>query len=357
MRIIRGILSFLLLMTCAAWAQQPVDVAIVIGGKTLDPEPPPRLVGGRVLIPLRKVFNALGADVGYKNKIITAQRGSKVIVLSPNVKEAQIDGQDVQLDVPPLLFEGSTYVPLRFVAQALGDSVAYDGKTKTVTVGPSGAPAAEANPITVPPDRIGILKGRLKQLVVGNQGAILKVRNADGSKEVYYRGLDDRMTAPYDGDDHTGILDAVGLRAGLDRWTGDAVEAYTLLPKRQAIAFLGLVNSIPDGSVHDPGPAVDQKVEEFLIAVVAEDPSVVMRRQAVLSMAVGADVDPQELEAVLKLYESSENLWETFPVQQYFEYHAEDIRALPNYNTVRARVKGVNSLYTESILNFLDGKK
>ena len=345
------VLALLALAGLPAAAQQPVDISIVINGETLPNEPPPRLVGGKILIPLRPVFNALGADVKSENKVITAQRGDRVVELVPNEKEASINGELVELEVPPLLFDGSLYVPLRFVAQAMGDDVAYDGNTKTLTVTPSVA----EEPIDVPPDRIAILETRLKQLVVGNQGAILKVRNPQGNKEVYYRGLDDRDTAPYDAQDQAGILEAVKLRQDLSRWTGDAIEAFILLPKRETIAFLGMVYSIPDDAANDPGPMVDKSLKEFLISVVSEHPDVVLRRQAVLSMAVGDGVDPQVLEAVLKLYETSENLWETFPVQQYFQYHADELRTLPIFPRVRSRVAAVNSLYTANILQYLDG--
>ena len=74
-----------------------------------------------------------------------------------------------------------------------------------------------------------------------------------------------------------------------------------------------------------------------------------------LSLAVGKDVDPEVVEAVLALYETSENLWETFPVQQFFQYHAEELRTWPNFQTIRTRVAAVNSLYTANILNYLDG--
>src|SRR5690606_17301343 len=158
--------GFLLLTTPAVQAQDPVDVTIVINGTAIEKEPPARLVDGRVLIPLRKVFNALGADVLYENKIITATRGERVVILSTNVNKATIDGQEIELDVPPLLFDAATYVPLRLVAQALGDTVNYDAATKTISVQPP------VDPIEVPPDRLEIMEERLKRLIVGNQGAI-----------------------------------------------------------------------------------------------------------------------------------------------------------------------------------------
>lgn len=333
-------------------AQDPVDVSIVINGNALDNEPPPRLVGESIYIPMRKVFTALGAQVRSENKVIIAQRGRLMMSFRPNVNVANVDGKEIELEEAPLLLAGTVYVPLRFVAQALGDSVAYDGKTKTVTVIP-GEAALPA--IDVPQERIALLETGLKQLVVGNQGAILKVRDAAGENEVYYRGLDDRDTAPYSEKDHDGIVGACGIQNDVKGWTKDTIEAFTVLPKRQAIAFLGMVYSIPSDSVKDPGPAVDDAIEEFLITVVKENKSVVLRRQAVLSMAVGEQEDLEVLEAVLQLYETSENLWETFPVQQYFQYHAEDLRKLPNFATIRARVAAVNSLYTANILQYLDG--
>lgn len=340
----------LLMTTGSALAQKPAEVSIVINGQTLDNDPPPLLMDGRVLIPLRKVFNALGADVVYENKIITAQRGSQIVVLSPNVTQAKINDEEVTFDVPPALVNGLTYVPLRFVAQALGDQVSYDPKNKTILVEPA------EEPIAVAPDRIEILSGRLKQLVVGNQGAILKVRNLAGDQEIYYRGLDDRATAPYKPEDQASILRAIELANDLSGWTKDTMEAYRVLPKREAIAFLGMVYSIPDDSPLDPGGEVDRMLESFLVDIVAQDPDVVLRRQAVLSMAVGDPVVPEVLESVLKIYETSENLWETFPVQQYFQYHAEKMRSMPVFPTVRARVAAVNSLYTPNILDYLDGK-
>jgi len=343
----------LLVLSMGALAQEPLDVTVVVNGEAVSADPPPRLVNGRILVPLRQIFKALGATVKFEDKMIKAQRGQKVVHLSPDSNQASLDGEAVLMDVPPMLIEGATYVPLRFVALALGDTVTFDKEAGIINV----EPAVAEDPIDVPPTRLSLLKGRLKQLVVGNQGAILKVRDAAGNTEVYYRGLDDRDTAPYDAEDHDGILEAVELSQEVSQWTADTIEGYEVLPKREAIAFLGMVLSIPDDAPLDPGPEVDDKAEEFLIKVVVEDKSVILRRQALLSMAVADPVDQEVLEAVLKIFETSENLWETFPVQQYFQYHADELRTLPNFATIRARVEAVNSLYTANILNYLDGKE
>jgi Copper amine oxidase N-terminal domain len=346
-------LMCLLLFLSGVASSQVVDVAVVINGEKLPPEPPPIVIDGNLFVPLRAIFIGLGAEVRSSGGKIVAQRGTRVVILDPKTGDATVDGTKLKMDVSPTTFEGTTYVPIRFVAQALGDAVAYDAKKKLITV--TAASTTEEDPFTVSPERVSILKAKLKQLVVGNQGAILKVRNPSGDQEVYYRGLDDRDTAPYKAKDHEEILGAVGLQSGLGQWTTDTIYAFKDLPKREAIAFLGMVYSMPENSPMDIDDAIEDKVEEFLMHVVKKDKSVVLRRQAVLSMAVGDPGDPEVLEAVLRFYETSENLWETFPCQQYFQYHAEALRRMPNFKSIRTRVENVNSLYTANILQYLDG--
>ena len=62
----------------------------------------------------------------------------------------------------------------------------------------------------------------------------------------------------------------------------------------------------------------------------------------------------QAVNQVISFYERSTNLWETFPVQQFFEYHASSVRGLPDYNNYRKRLSAVQSLYTSYLLEYLD---
>jgi hypothetical protein len=339
---------------------QVVDLAIVVGGNAIDNEQPPIMVDGRVLIPLRKVFNALGATVKYENKMIDAQRGKQTVQLSPGSNAAKINGQDTLLDVPPLLIDTVTYVPLRFVAQALGDSVAYDPAAKTITVGPATASAAGPAGMPMgpglPPDRLEVLKRSLKRLAVGNQGAILKVWNQDSTNVAYYRGLDDRDTAPYDDEDQESLLSSLGYSQTVAATSQEIMDGFMQLPRREAVAYLGLVYSIEDESRLDPPDEVDIAIKQFLIQVMKGDKDVVVRRQACLALAVGDTLDQEVVNAILDFYAGSENLWETFPVQQFFEFQAEKIRSMPGLAQTRERVAAVNSLYTPAALRYLDGE-
>jgi len=197
---------------------------------------------------------------------------------------------------------------------------------------------------------------KLKRLVVGNQGAILKIWKVEGGGEPdYYRGLDDRDTAPYSPDDQEALVTSLGMsKSELEQTALTIMEEYDKLPKKNALAFLGLVVSIGEDSPYDAEDSVDSKIQEFLLLRLKEDKSVIMRRQACLSLAVGSEADQEIIESILGFYSQSENLWETFPVQQFFQYHAKTISTLPNFPEIRDRVAGVNSLYTANILSYLD---
>ena len=69
----------------------------------------------------------------------------------------------------------------------------------------------------------------------------------------------------------------------------------------------------------------------------------------------GDPLDGRITGAILDFYAGSENLWETFPVQQFFEFQAAKIRNLPNWDEICSRVESVNSLYTPNALRYLKG--
>jgi len=111
-------------------------ILITIDGAGLAVKQPPVKKEGRVSVPMRDIFEALGADVGWEKetKTITATRGSKEIILQIGNKEAYIDGEKITIDVAPEIVKGSTMVPIRFVTEALGSKVFWDNDSQTVMI-------------------------------------------------------------------------------------------------------------------------------------------------------------------------------------------------------------------------------
>jgi hypothetical protein len=92
------------------------------------------LVKGAVLVPMRVLFEWLGSEVRYEKGVITATGQNRTVVLRPGNTKASVDGRDVLLSSAPKTIGDSTYVPLRFVSEALGASVAWDASVREVTV-------------------------------------------------------------------------------------------------------------------------------------------------------------------------------------------------------------------------------
>ncbi len=114
---------------------QAAEVAVVVDGKALTMDVKPVLEANRVLVPLRAIFEALGAEVGWDGKTgtVTAARGNNRIQLVIGNTTALKDGARVTLDVPAMIIDGRTLVPLRFISEALGAKVDWRAATSTTS--------------------------------------------------------------------------------------------------------------------------------------------------------------------------------------------------------------------------------
>jgi len=100
----------------------------------------PFIDSGRTFVPFRFVGESLGAEVGYTTDAsgrvatVTYKLGSTSIILYIGRKDALVNGRTVYLDVAPKIVQGRTVIPLRFVTEALGCKVDWDGQTMKVTI-------------------------------------------------------------------------------------------------------------------------------------------------------------------------------------------------------------------------------
>jgi len=124
------------LVTAAPVAAQ--SVTIVVNGATMSFDQPPIERAGRVFVPLRGVFERLGASVVYANGQINATGNGRTISLQIGSTNATVNGQPVTIDVAPFLVGPRTLVPLRFIAQSLGATVNYNDSNRTVMISSSG---------------------------------------------------------------------------------------------------------------------------------------------------------------------------------------------------------------------------
>lgn len=131
-------------------AAQTGNITVVVDGQAIAFDVPPVQIAGRVLVPLRGVFEKLGAFVDWNaaTGTVTAVREGTTIELRIGSRQAFVSGRPVTLDVPPMIVRGRTMVPLRFVGEALGAQVDWDAATRTVFI---LSPGAQPAPRPVPP--------------------------------------------------------------------------------------------------------------------------------------------------------------------------------------------------------------
>lgn len=133
----------LLLSALAVPALAAGPVTVQLNGNTLNLNPAPTERAGRVFVPLRGVFENLGASVVYSGGVINASGRGHNISLRIGSQTATVDGQQQTIDVAPFIIGASTYVPLRFVSQALGATVNWDNANRVVGIVASGANVAQ----------------------------------------------------------------------------------------------------------------------------------------------------------------------------------------------------------------------
>lgn len=132
-----------LLLAAPALAAQ---IGIVVDGQEIDADPAPRMVNSRVLVPLRLVSESLNAGVTYSpsdgGEITINTRDDDTIVLKIGSKTAiktSSSGQQtkLKLDSPAKIYNEYTFVPLRFVAEALGAKVDWQAAKQQVIITPA----------------------------------------------------------------------------------------------------------------------------------------------------------------------------------------------------------------------------
>jgi beta-N-acetylglucosaminidase/uncharacterized protein YraI len=111
-------------------------VTITVNGKVQTYNPAPRIMNGRTLVPMRAIFETLGAKVVWEEKTRTAiaSKGAVTIRLSLDSNLAVKNGQTIPLEVKPEIVDGRMMVPARFVSEALGAKVEWDNQSRTVKI-------------------------------------------------------------------------------------------------------------------------------------------------------------------------------------------------------------------------------
>ena len=112
------------------------EILVYIDQKLLLSDDKPTIEEGRALVPMRAFFEALGAEVYWDSASRTAVgiRAGIIVRIAINNATPTVNGITKTIDVPARIINSRTYIPLRFVGEALGDGVVWNDSTRSIYI-------------------------------------------------------------------------------------------------------------------------------------------------------------------------------------------------------------------------------
>ena len=128
-----------------------VPLTVHVDGRYVATDVDPYVSNGRTYLPLRAAAESMGAAVTWDNntRSATVSKDGTVIRCSVGNTVFTVNGVSRYNDAAPQIVGGRTMLPIRPIAEALGGSLAWDGTTASVTI---DTPAADAPAPSLPSD-------------------------------------------------------------------------------------------------------------------------------------------------------------------------------------------------------------
>lgn len=171
-----AILSALLTAGAISVPSYAQNVTVLVDGQHINSDVPAQIINSRTMLPMRAIFEAQGAEVGFDadTKTVTARKDDTTVSLTIGASSITVNGKTQPTDVAPVIVNSRTLVSARYVSEALGNKVDWDANTKTVTI-TTGAAANDT--VTTPAAAEPVYVNNYTELTnaVKNQGAVVYI--------------------------------------------------------------------------------------------------------------------------------------------------------------------------------------
>ncbi len=134
LRITALLLAFCLMCSFSAMAAN--EIRVMLDDEYIKFDVAPEIIDGRTMVPLRAIFEAMGAEVEWDGdtQTVAAIKDETVVVAFIGEKIIYVNDEETVIDVPPMIKNGRTLVPVRFITEAFGYNVKWNDKTRTVVI-------------------------------------------------------------------------------------------------------------------------------------------------------------------------------------------------------------------------------
>jgi spore coat protein CotH len=112
-------------------------ITVTLDGKSITfPDQDPLQQSGRVMVPVNAILEAMGAEVTWDKtaKTVTAVLNDQTLVLKIGSSTATVNGETLEIDVPAIIQNSRTLVPVRFISEGLGLTVDWDQSAAQVSL-------------------------------------------------------------------------------------------------------------------------------------------------------------------------------------------------------------------------------
>jgi len=136
-RVISILLIIMLFISVPAFSKGESDeIGLIINGQKIECDVSPEIINGRTLVPARVIFDSFGAEVFWNDSLrqVVVSTSASVIIFNIGSKIAYVNGVAFNIDVAPVIMNGRTLIPVRFISERMGYDVVWNGTDRTVNI-------------------------------------------------------------------------------------------------------------------------------------------------------------------------------------------------------------------------------
>ncbi len=118
-------------------AKDTTEIKVYVNDEKVTTGGAPVMVEGNTLVPLKGIAEKLGAELTWHAAIksIVLEKAGVKMEMTINSRTARVNGRSVSLPASPLIIHDRAYVPLRFIAESLGEEVYWDPAARSIYIG------------------------------------------------------------------------------------------------------------------------------------------------------------------------------------------------------------------------------
>ena len=133
-KFISVLISLIIIGTIPLSAYASDDIKVFVDGKFIEFDVPPQIINGRTMVPVRAIFEAVGAKVDWNQltRTVLAEKNSTYVTMFLNNKFFYINSSLITMDVSPIAIDGRVLAPARYVGESFGYNVTWDEALNSV---------------------------------------------------------------------------------------------------------------------------------------------------------------------------------------------------------------------------------